>query len=352
MVLTTVLFPLSVVLLTHHGSQKTVALPFPRLPFWAQHTRPVYRNNTSRFGPSAADTVDLSSGVLEREDEPDIVGRNTMAADASFDRVYTTALAAAGMHEVGMTTGWRNNYSFTARAAKPGTWGPILFEEPKGNVEQYLAVLNGNGPTGQFLRSPGAPYVVSGVPSKTEGQWDSLTWLFGGESKFIFLPEKGVDPNVYRLSRLIGSNTHGVTLNYDQAHGYRLSTITDDRGTAIITLNYNSDGLLESVCNWTGQQVFYGYQVQAGQNCLATVSPITDGKKGKADVNWRYDYTEIGGQPFLCGAETPSPQPGVMSIHKNVFDPASGREIEFDDADGRKVTFTYHNPLTKGGDHS
>jgi YD repeat-containing protein len=318
----------------------------PKFAVWRNDPRPLYHSKAPRGGPSYPDTVDLSCGSLEHEPDDDLTAPNNFGQDITFGRIYTTALAVAGKHEAGMTVGWRHTYSITAAASIPGTWSAVRFEDPKGATEDWIPVLKDGKPTGEFSLNPGAPFLVQGVPSSIPGTWESITWRMNGLAKWVFLPVGGGKANVYKLAQIFEDNGTSTTFKYDAQHDFRLKEIVDNAGKQMLALEYRPDGLLSSVVNSIGLSVFFRYANHAGFTCLTFVSPRSKGFDSREKIFWKYGYEAIRKQPFLSTVETPVQSPTSLSLHRNVFNPETGKQTSFIDANGNRAEFTYVGSTT------
>ena len=321
------------------AAQEQGLLPLapPHSTTWHTDSRPLYHSPAPRGGPSYPDEVDESTGVLEHETGPDLAAPNRYGGQVLFNRIYTTAQALNGKHERGMARGWTTEWSVTGSSSDPSSWAKFQFKDPKGAVEEWTAVLKDDVPTGEFNLIPGTGFILTGVPAKTPGAWESITWQMNGLSKLVFRPQEG-EPNRYRLSEIFESNGKQTSFHYDAANGNRLKEVDDADGKPLMWFEYGDDGLLTTAVDCTGISVSYGYKTQAGCTCLTTVSSRgTAAEPGQ--TLWQYGYDAILGAPFLATVETPGPH--GFSLHRNTYDPESGRETMFTDADGNRTVFDY-----------
>jgi hypothetical protein len=314
----------------------------PLIPYWRTDQRPLYHSPSPEGGPSSADTVDLVTGSLEHETEPDVESPNRFGPDFEFSRVYTTALALLGRHASGMTPGWHNTYSFTGLTTNAAAWSGVGFVDPKGATEIWQPILKDGSPTGEFPAHPGTDFFLKGEPSSTTGKWNSLTWQYDGNEKWVFLPHTDKSGTYYLLAQMVAINGTSITLNYDADRGNRLTSVLDNAGTTMMTCQYGPDDMLDSVTSSTGYKVYYGYTVQAGFPCLTTVSLRVDGPAHRDQVAWKYGYTAIRQRPFLTEVMTPAGPQAQLATHHNIFDPVTGKETKFIDANGIETSFTYH----------
>ena len=90
-------------------------LAFVALPPWAESARPWDRTSAGTSGPSAADRVDLASGVYLHQPSPDIIAKNPVGPDATFSRSYSSAVAQRGYASPGLSIGWTHPYDVALR---------------------------------------------------------------------------------------------------------------------------------------------------------------------------------------------------------------------------------------------
>jgi hypothetical protein len=189
---------------------------------------------------------------------------------------------------------------------------------------------------------PGGDFVLRGEPSAITGRWTSLTWQRNGLDKWVFLPVSDPKLNVYKLSKMVAFNGTTVTLKYDDRHAYRLQEIDDNAASPMFTFQYDPSGLMtSSTAVVMSYSVYYGYANQAGCQCLTTVSPRSSDTKSKVQIFWKYGYESIRQRPFLVSVGTPISDPDKLVIHRNVFDPVTGKQISYTYPDGTHADFTY-----------
>ena len=83
-----------------------------RFPGWAGSVVPMDGAGGGGSGPSAADSVNLSSGVYENTPGADIAARNPYGPDAVYARSFHSGRAAQNYNSPGLARGWIDNYDF------------------------------------------------------------------------------------------------------------------------------------------------------------------------------------------------------------------------------------------------
>ena len=326
------------------GAHQVVGRPLrpPVFCAWRSDPRPLYHSQRPHGSPSDPDTVDLAFGALEHEPDEDLFAPNRFGEEVTFSRIYTTPLAVAGLHEVGMTTGWRHSFSIVGSTANPSAWSTVRFEDPKGAVEEWEPMLQDGRPTGEFPMHPGSGFVLRGEPTAIAGRWASFTWQRNGLEKWVFLPVKDPKLNAYKLTKMVSFNGTTVTLKYDESYGYRLQQIVDNAGSPMFTFQYDAGGLMtSSTAAAMGVSIYYGYSNQAGCLCLTTVSPRSVDASTRDQIFWKYGYEAIRQKPFLTSVGTPVNSPDTLVFHRNVFDPITGKEISYIYPDGTHADIKY-----------
>jgi RHS repeat-associated protein len=330
-----------------------VALADLPLPAWAEDVVPTDSSPTDGMGPSSADLVNLASGVEENRPGADIAARNPVGPTPVYSRLYRTTRASQGYRSPGLAVGWVDNYDISVQGpAQTGTWAPLSLTYPNGATETWTPVLNAAGaPTGMLLPPSGTPYLVSGVPSTTQGRWQSLSLTFGDESVWTFTPDSN-HPGSYLLLRIANRIGHYITINRSAANGNRIGTVTDDSApvNTLLSFTYNSNGYLSRVTEYSDpanpRQIAYTFSQAAGTTCLTAVSQIANSGDPFA-TQWAYGYTAINGSPFLNSVGVPDPTgaPGIRS-HPINYD-GGGRVASLVDANNNRRAYTYLGPTTQ-----
>jgi len=327
------------------GSSAGTPLEDIPAPAWAESAMPTDSCAAGGFGPSAADSVNLASGVGDNRPGPDIVVDNPIGPDAVFERLYRSALAENGYASPGLSAGWAHNFDVHVQGPA-GSWGDLTLTYPNQAGETLIPELVAGNPTGTFLPT-GAPYVVDGQASVSPGQWDWIRITFRDGSKWVFTAPDPSNPHVCLLSKITNLTDNYISVNRISATDHRVQNITDQSSGTLLSFGYNvGTGYLSTITDVAGRQITYTFGPAAGTTCLTAVSRInTPGAS-----NWAYDYTSIGGQPFLTWVEVPDPMQegadtGKMRGHSINYD-TNGHVSSLVDANGNQRVFIYNGNRT------
>lgn len=145
------------------------------------------------------DPVDLATGEHIYIPCPDIDVYNPHGPSLCYQRNFLSQVAKAGYHSPGQSVGWVETYDVRVTANYPGTWGSLKLIYPNSASETLTPVTSGGVPTGQFTEPTGAQYAVTGVPSGTIGQWESISIAFMGQVVWTLEPTTS---NCYALIRI------------------------------------------------------------------------------------------------------------------------------------------------------
>ncbi|HVA91872.1 MAG TPA: hypothetical protein VNL71_18755, partial [Chloroflexota bacterium] len=139
-------------------------------PGWAADIVPTDSSDAGGAGPSASESVDLSSGVEQSSPGADLTAYNPVGPSVDYTRMYRSSLAQAEYGSPGLSPGWVDNYDESV-TQDPNT-GNLLLHYPNGGQE--TCIVNGDG---TISPPSGAPYLAAGV--FVSGAWQSLTMTFG-----------------------------------------------------------------------------------------------------------------------------------------------------------------------------
>src|SRR5262249_20921297 len=110
---------------------------------------------------------------------------------------------------------------------------------------------------------------------------------------WVFVPTS--NPDYYLLFQIV--NPAGKHLQINRTTANRISSLTNEVGTSLLTFGYNGN-YLNTLTDATtsGRVVTYTFTQNqpTGITCLSQVSQI-----GSTNAQWTYDYANINGQPFL-----------------------------------------------------
>ena len=262
-------------------------------------------------GPGSSIRVNLASLAAENAPGTDISAYNPVGPGVSYGRLYRSPQVTHPTHQSspGLSAGWTDNYDLQMTTASATAWSAITLRYGNNATEVITPTVTGGVAT--FTHPAGAPYVVSGVPSGTVGQWTSLTLTFKDRSKHTFLPPTGATGTnqLYLFRQITNLVGHYVTINRDtSANGYRVQSIVNDAGTTLLQFNYSGANLL-SIQDISAQAPFTGDQRQVNYafsgGFLSTVSQI-----GAIDsappAQWQYGYQLIGAASYLNTVKTPN----------------------------------------------
>lgn len=288
-----------------------------------------------------ADPVDLTDGGESYTPKADLFAYNPVGQPAAFSRMFRSNQARLGQSSPGLSPGWIHNYDLTASVdSSSGGWSPVNLRYPNGATLALTPVLSGSTPTGAFTLPNGTPMIVTGAPSATTGQWNSITITFKGEVKWTLSP---ATPWTYRLTRITNRTGQYLDLNYDSVTGL-LTTVKNQAATTLLTLTYTG-GLITQVSDNFGRSVYYAYGLMSGEtyNVLSTVSLIVPTGTVNPSAAASYGYTNFNHQPLLSGITTPNPTGAAGGVQCTInYDPTSGKVTSTVDPNGNGVFYTYN----------
>jgi len=313
-------------------------------PPWADGVAATDAVPAGRYGPSAASTVYLGSGVYQNNPERDISATNITGPDAEFVRLYRTSLVAVGYASPGLSPGWSHNYDTRITASSEAGWGKLTLIWYNGAKEELIPVLKDGSPTGE-MKPTGAPYIATGQPTTSPGRWNWFMLSFTHRDRWIFSPDTN-NPNVYRLRRITATTGDPIDIAYDAAG--RISKVTQSDGKLLLGLAYDANRYLSTATTYdqAGKpvtQVRYAFGPVGGITCLIAVSQVNRPEV----VRWAYGYTAIGGRPFMNSVGVPNPSgKAELSVAYINYDP-NGRVTSMVDANRNQRRYTYGGGGTK-----
>ena len=289
----------------------------------------------------------------------------TWGTDGTNSRRYMGPLPAAGqwvrlevpVEQVGLAGSTLNGMAFTLYGGRAtwdhagktspggsGRWGALKLNYYNGAAETLTPVKDGGGqPTGAFTASVGAPYLVSGVPGATVGEWQSVTVTWKDRTEWRFTP---LNSGTYALTRITNRTGRGIDLLWSPARA--LTQISDSgTGALLLGLAYGGDGRLASVTDAYNRQVAYGYEAPFGSEpgWLKTVTQVTEVGAAEQPSRWAYTYDTGYGQQ-LKTVTVPSPAGSGTSTSTINYDPM-GRVASLVDANGNRRAYTYYDGSTQ-----
>lgn len=303
------------------------------LPPWMEHTMPVDSSNAPSGGPSSAITIELAHGVASAY-APGVTTANPNGSDFGFSLQYRTALAAGNVASPGLPVGWFHNWDIRMiqDGSESGWEKSFRLVYPSGASEILTPVLDNGNPTGAFTTPPGAPYIVTGVPSSSAGNWDSLTISCNGNAKQVFAKDAG--DTFFRIHSQVDPN--GTSTLYFTYNGGKLTQI--DNGLmnsfeAAIVITY-SGGTISKV-ETLDHSFVRNYKVDSGQ--LTGVSRLN---LSTSSLEWTYGYQILNSLPYLNSVGSISPS-GSTTYAAIDYDPDSGRAYSTTDAIGNSRLYSY-----------
>ena len=309
-------------------------------PGWAEDILPTDSPATAGAGPSAATSIDVTSGILENHPGPDLDAHNPVGLSPSFGRLYRSAQAERNYRSPGLSRGWSHNLDL--RITQSGSLLTLIY--PNGAKETWTANAGAITPN-----TPGTPYVVTGTG--TAGAYTSLTMQFKDRTAYVFSVPQNLNDGTLRLTKMVNAVGSAVTIFYNNDGS--LNALVNDASPAqtLLTFGYNGgSGLLSSVTdNVGGRVVSYSYDTSSNLSAVSQVNAANT-------ALWAYKYTSITNTsngtntwPLLTQVGVPDPtQPTQNQI---AYYPASqsdgiGRVTGFTDANNNQRNYNYGNGAT------
>ncbi len=255
-------------------------------------------------GPSASDSVNLSSGVYENHPGPDLVVRNPNGPDAMYERSYYAGRAAAGYHSPGLPIGWTDNYDLVIGFDANGL---LSLRYPNGAADA-LAASGGNN----FAAPAGAPYLVTGTPDLTPmnmGGWTQFTATYSDLSKMVFTPDpanKTNKTNNFLLTEI--DNLLGQKIMIKRDMTGRVTAVTDGVNNLLTITPTGATTIAQDVPGNRSVQYTLGIDPNApGTTELLGVSKIAFGAGNGYTPQYTYHYTPQNNWTLMSGVTVPNP---------------------------------------------
>ena len=306
--------------------------------------------------------VNVANGREQSEFGSDLSVANPVGPDVSFGRRWLEVLALQRAGSPGLARGWMHSYD--VRVVGDNSYN-VQIQFASGGLETWTATLGANGaPTGELKPPSGAPYRVQGVtnPLQTNAgqkdpnaadylvdkKWSALELTWDDGSKWSFKP--GNARYSYQLDRQFNATGQYLQFAYGTGNG-ELQTITNQNGTALLTLAYDGD-FLANVTDVYGRRVAYTWAQPAGlpKVVLTSVSTIyAANSTGAPPIYQQYEYWPYAAEankPLLKTIVTRSPNggSGVMTAY-NTYDNAA-RVSYTTDGNGNVHQYSYLNGST------
>ena len=313
------------------------------VPGWVSVV-PMDSGGTGGSGPSASDSVNLTSGIYENSPGPDIVVRNPVGPNAVYERSYHSGLAAAGYGSPGLPAGWTDNYDLTLGINSANA---LFLIYPNGATDALAPGTANN----TFTAPPGAPYTAAGVPDPNPmraGFWTKFTLSYADLSKMVFSPDpnngttdpsSGLVVNRYLLTEMDNLLGQKTTVVRDPAT-HRVMEVDGDGGP-LLTLTQNGGAML--VTDVPGQrQVQYTFGTDPLHPATATellsVSRLVP-VGGPYPLQSAYHYALQNNWTLLCGVEVPNPGDASHTTQNALHYDDGGLVSDIADANGNERRF-------------
>jgi YD repeat-containing protein len=267
-----------------------------------------------------------------------------------FGRTYYSSLAKNNEFSPGLSPGWVHNYDVIATVdggAKVGGGGfaTIFLRYPKGAIELLEAVdpVYDESPC-DFTVPPGANYLATGVTSTTTGRFTELTLAWRDGTVWEFTPLATV-PTEMVLTRITNNMGKYLTLEYDTSR--KLTAVSNEAETELLTCGYDGNGKLASVTDAYDREVSYTFTTPQGlaMSCLTTVSQIVEAETQGPPARYTYGYTAYSNQPMLHTITVPSAT-GAGNATATINYDGNGNVSSRVDALGNQRIYTYGDPQT------
>ena len=296
-------------------------------------------------GPQNGDPVNLTTGRESYMPAPDLAVYNPSGPAVLWQRSYSSdrALTApTGYGSPGFSRGWVHSYDLSIEATS-GSWGTLQLVYPNGATETLTPQLIDGQPTGAFTTVSGAPYMVTGISGSPTGTWQSVTFTWKDQTKWVFTQLSGT---TYALNQI--TNRTGQSLNFTWNSSRALTQVTDaTTSTVLLTLAYGADGRLVTATDVYSRQVTYGFRSGSSTtpSMLQSVSQVVPSGTSNPPTHFSYTYTIESGQQ-LNTITVPSPTGSGNSTATINYD-AVGKVSSLVDANGNQRVYTYNSGSTQ-----
>lgn len=297
-------------------------------------------SNMHAWGGSHGDPVNLATGEEEYESNPDLTVYNPTGPSVVWSRSYDSL---ANTTPNGFGAGWSHPYNIriednslggvyfsgtstnvaTTGASPNGVVGPA-----QGSSTSYIVLPNtakisftpdpnnpptASSPVKHLTVQAGFPYLVDWYyDSATGGKYFQVTlenrtkWIF--QDCNVTTSHMGLE-YVKQIQDRVGNsiNLSWATFTYNTPDpdtlGFTepgLTSITDSSGTALLTVNYGTNGRITSVCDRYGRSVYYSVSSHSTSNVtcddLDQVSQIVPTGTSSPSVLYQFTYVNSGNQ--------------------------------------------------------
>jgi RHS repeat-associated protein len=311
-----------------------------------------YQCACPRVGQNGADLVNMATGSEANEPPAELPAYNPTGPGAAFRRIWRANQAKRGYSSPGLPVGWVHDYDVTLQGpTAPTGWSDtLLLGYAMGANEVLTPVLSGGTPTGAFTTATGAPYLATGVAGSTPGVWQSVTLTWQGGGQWIF--SRYASSQTYALTRINDRMGNGVALNYSSTTRALTTVKNAATNATLLTVNYDSQGLLASVTDAYSRKVTYtvGQTSGIGRYQLLAASQVVSSSTSNPPARYTYAYqggpgTAAATQPYLASVTEPSPT-GTGNATATIAYDSQGRVSTLTDATCRSRTFVYGSGTT------
>ena len=243
-------------------------------------------SGVSAYGSSSGDPVNLATGEEEYKPGADITVYNLHGPNVEWRRIYNSL---RGNYEQQSYNSFNYTYSYNQQDYGSGRSNPydvfVLVNSYTPGYANYLALANGSrvsftlGASAPTTTSPTACIVQPGMPYQitwndgASGYYFTIT--FPDRSQWVTRAAVSAHGNFSYcyLDRIVDRNGHSIHFQYVQDTApnyseYQLSSITNDDGTALLTINrgtftdpegnnYAANTYITSVTDCYSRSVFY-----------------------------------------------------------------------------------------------
>jgi len=301
-------------------------------------------NDAQGAGPSSNDPVNLATGTEIYSPAPDLDIYNPTGERVIFARSFFSSLAYKLKSSPGLSMGWVHNYDVRVTAQHDSARQYIELRYPKGSLEYLTAENPAPSAPCTFVEPPGAEYLATGIVGATVGQYTKVTLTWRDGTVWEFTPSTA-DPLQMVLTKITNKMGRYLTLAYDANR--KLTTVTNDVDTVLLTCAYNTDGMLESITDAYDRQVCYTYTIQFPARpmwpILTTVSQIVTAGTQNPPMRYTFSYWLLytSSPGALHTITVPSPTgTGTQTATINYDD--DGRVSSRVDANGNQRVYTYN----------
>ncbi len=294
--------------------------------------------------------VELSQGREQSEFGSDIGVANPIGPDVSFGRRWREVLALQRVGSPGLARGWMHSYDIRVLGSHNYD---LQIQFSDGAQETWTAVLDANGnPTGELKPPSGAPYRVQGVvnPVQTnpaddviDKRWSAVELTWDDGSKWSFVP--GLLRYSYQLDRQFNATGQYLQFTYGtRSNDGALQTISNQNGTALLTLNYDG-AFLANVTDVYGRRIAYTWAQPAGLPKVVLTGVSTIHAVGASALTYQqyqyWPYAAEDDKPLLKTIITRSPNGGDgVTTAYNSYD-AEARVASTTDGNGNLRQYSY-----------